>query len=223
MKTSSDWLSEAWSAADMHAQRLLTRLAGGPTGSLLILPVRQRRRTASGRLLAAILAGIEHAPATVVCEPTIIPGLRRALDERLATARPSIVDWCHPAPAAPADLTILEPGQLRRSQATIGGYHARAIAVLTGDATWSERDLSALAAVMDAAPNPLIVVEEWADPEVIATAVARIARVTPNVARDAVTSWREHRIEHGGLHTARTGDMARDVLSRCAPAYPNAA
>jgi hypothetical protein len=157
----------------------------------------------------------------VVCDPTIIPGLRRAFGERLAATSLSVVEWCHPPAAAPADVTILQPRQLMRSHAAIGGYRPATIAVLSGETTWSARDLAALAAVMDAAPNPLVIVEEWTDREVIATAVSRIARVAPSVAQDAVASWCERR--GGGVHTVRAGDVARGLLALCAPAHLKAA
>lgn len=220
MKSTSEWLTESWSAADTHAQRLIARIASTPTGGLLVLPASQRRRTASGRLLPSILAGTEYTPAAVVCEPTLIPGLRRAFEERLAPSSVSVVEWCHPPAAAPADVTILQPRQLVRSQAAIGGYQAATIAVLSGDARWSERDLAALAEVMQAAPSPLIVVQEWADPALIATAVARIARVAPSIAQHAVASWSERR---GGHQTVRAADVARGLLALCAPAHLNAA
>jgi hypothetical protein len=215
MKTSSDWLTQSWAAADTHAQRLLARPASGPSDGLVILPARQRRRTASGRLLAAILAHTGHVPATVVCAPTIVAGQRRALAERLPHATLTVVDWCHPAPGAPAEVTILEPRHLRRASATIGGYQAQTIAILAGDAKWDHRDLSALTAVMDGARNPLIVVEEWADHAAIAAAAARIAQVPQPAARNAVIRWLD-----GGqrpVQSARTRDMARGVLELCRP------
>lgn len=215
MKTSSEWLTQSWAAADTHAQRLLGRPCG-PTGGLLILPARQRRRAASGRLLAAILARTGHVPATVVCESTLIAGQRRALTERLGHTSLTLVDWCHPAPAAPADVTILQPRQLHRSQATIGGYQPRAIAILAGAARWDERDLDALAALMAGSPNPLIIVEEWADEAVIAAAVARIAEVPHPDARHALARWLNAGHQHQ-RHSARPGHMARGVLDLCGP------
>jgi hypothetical protein len=126
-----------------------------------------------------------------------------------------VIDWCHPAGRVPADITLITPEVLPRQQGALSDYQPAAIAVL-GASGWRPRTLRALDALMHSALAPLVIVEEWADSEVIATAVGRIACVTPSVADRAVTAWHDDRIQCGGLHTVRTGEMARAVLAHCA-------
>jgi hypothetical protein len=218
----TNWLAGAWAAADRLAHTLTWRFSAG--SGLVIIPRRQEKRTAHGFMLASILSHVGRFPAIVVCAAEQLDAQQRAIRQRLPQAQLAVIDWCHPATLTPADITLITPQVLQhRQQAALSGYQAAVIAVIGAQDTQQARYLRAVNTLMHSGPSPLLVVEEWADPEVIATAVGRIARVTPSVAKHAVTSWREERIRCGGLHTVRNGEMARSVLARCAPAQPDAA
>lgn len=216
--THTTWLREAWSAADRLAHRLVWRLAA--TSGLVIIPRRQQRRTDSGFMLASILHRDQRRPAILVCDPQLLDAQHTALRERLAGEHVAVIDWCHPAPMQPAEITIITPAVLHRQHAALSGYRPQVIAIL-GARNWPAGDLAALRALMGAADTPLLIVEEWADPAIIAAAVGRIARVTHTVAEQALASWRE---DHGHSNAAgRPGDMARGVLARCSPPQLKAA
>lgn len=217
----TNWLAGAWVAADRLAHTLTWRSSAG--SGLVIIPRRQEKRTANGFMLASILNRAGRSPAIVVCAGDQLDAQQQAIRQRLPHAQLAVIDWCHPATLTPANITLITPQVLHRQQAALSGYQAAVIAVIGAKERWQERYLRAVRTLMHSGPAPLLVVEEWADPEVIATAVGRIARVTPSVANQAVTSWREERIRCGGLHTVRSGDMARGVLARCTPAQLNAA
>jgi hypothetical protein len=217
----TNWLAEAWAAADRLAHTLTWRSSA--SSGLVIIPRRQEKRTANGFMLASILNRAGRFPAIVVCAGQHLDTQQQAIRQRLPHAQLAVIDWCHPATLTPADITLITPQVLHRQQAALSGYQAAVIALIGADDPWQERSLRAVRTLMHSSPSPLLVVEEWADPEVIATAVGRIARVTSSVAKHAVTSWREERIRCGGLHTVRSGDMARAVLARCTPAQLNAA
>lgn len=208
-----DWLIQAWAAADRVAERLTWHLS--PTWNLLIIPRRHETRTASGTTLARLLKGRGRFPAIVLCAADEIDTQRQAICKRLPHARVAVIDWCHPAAPTPADITLITPGALPRQHGALIDYQAAVIAVIAGKTPWERRQLQALNMLMHGSRGALLVVEEWAYPELIAAAVGRIARVTPSIAHRSVTSWREDRLHCGGLQTARGGDMAAWVLARC--------
>ncbi len=212
MKT-IDWLIHPWAAADRVAERLTWRLF--PTWGLLIIPRRHETRTASGTTLARLLKVRGRFPAIVVCAAEEIDTQRQEIRKRLPHARVAVIDWCHPAAPTPADITLITPGALRRQHGALIDYRAAVIAVVAGKTPWERRQLHALNMLMHSSRGALLVVEEWAHPELIAAAVGRIARVTPSIASRAISDWREDRLYCGGLHTARCGDMAAAVLAQC--------
>ncbi len=208
-----DWLIQIWASADRAAERLTWHLS--PTWGLLIIPRRHETRTANGSTLTRLLKARGRFPAIVVCAAGEIDTQRQAIRRRLPHARVVVIDWCHPATPEPADITLITPQALPRQHGALIDYQAAVIAVISGKTPWEPRQLQALNTLMRSSRGTLLVVEEWAYPELIATAVGRIARVTPSIAKHAVTSWREDRLRCGGLHSARTGDMAASVLARC--------
>jgi hypothetical protein len=215
MHSSNDWLKATWATADRHAHRLACLLAG-QAGGLVVLPGRQRRLPDSGFVIASLLQRTTKVPALVLgAAPTLVEARRRAIAERLPKASIAVLDWCHPAPAAPVEVTMLGGQCLARAQATISGYEAATIAVLSGVTSWHERDLTALRAVMDAAPNPLIVVEEWADPGVIAAAAARVAGIPLPDAQSAVQRWLAACSRRRATHTGPWSDPALGLLQAC--------
>jgi hypothetical protein len=76
---------------------------------------------------------------------------------------------------------------------------------------------------MDAARNPLIVVEEWADPAVIATAAAHVAAIPLPDARRAVEGWLTARANRRAVHNGAWSDPALGLLEACAQTAPLAA
>ena len=214
MHSSNDWLKATWAAAHRHAHRLAYLLAG-QAGGLIVLPGRQRRLPDSGFVIASLLQRTTRLPALVLGDPTLLEARRRALTERLPQASLTVLDWCHPAPAAPADVTMLGGQRLARAQATLSGYEPATIAVLSGIATWDERDLVALRAVMAAATNPLIVVEEWADPAVIAAAAARVTAIPLPDAQRTVNGWLAGCSRRRATHTGAWSDPSLGLLEAC--------
>jgi len=222
MHSSNDWLNATWAAADRHAHRLACLLAEH-AGGLIVLPGRQRRLPDSGFVIASLLQRTTRLPALILGDPALLEARRRALTERLPDASITVLDWCHPAPATPADVTMLGGQRLARAQATISGYQPSTIAVLSGIASWEERDLAALRAVMAAAANPLIVVEEWADPAVIAAAAARVAAIPLPDAQRAVNGWLAGCASRRATRTGAWSDPALGLLQACSQTTPLAA
>jgi hypothetical protein len=206
-----DLLSRAWAAADRIAETLTWRLS--PTWGLIIIPRRHETRTANGSTLAKLLKARGRFPAIVICAADEIDAQRQAIRKRLPHAHIAVIDWCHPATPTPADITLITPQGLRRQHGALIDYRAAVIAVIAGKTPWEQRQLRALNTLMQSARGTLLVVEEWAYPEILAAAVGRVARVTPSIAKQAVTTWREDRLRCGGIHTARSGDMAVSVLA----------
>jgi len=186
------WVREAWRRADRQAASV-SRALRDQDGGLVILPGGRRRCRDSSFVIASLLARTSRTPAVLVGGGPLTGWRRTTLRERLPDATSAVVDWCHPAPAEPRDLTLLNVDSLGRACSTLASYQPRTIAILAGLAQWPRRDTKALECLIGSVPDPLLVVEEWADPQVIALAVARTAGVTVEEAHRTVKRWLEQR------------------------------
>jgi hypothetical protein len=140
--------------------------------------------------LASLLYGTLRFPAIVLVCDDLVDSARRAIAETVPHASIQVIDWCHPAPAEPADITLLGESQLPRTAGTIAGYDAATIAIFTGiRATPQARYHQAIRWLLHAANDPLIVLEEWTHPDIIAAAVARLAGIAEHDAQVRVNRW----------------------------------
>ncbi len=140
--------------------------------------------------LASLLYGTLRFPAIIVVSGDMVDFAQRALAEAAPHASIQLIDWCHPAPADPADITLLSESQLPRTAATLAGYDAATIAIFTGiTATHEVRHCQAIRSLLHATNDPLIVLEEWTHPDVLATAVARLTGITEHDAQVRVNRW----------------------------------
>jgi hypothetical protein len=188
---STEWLTRARDDARVHAEIIRQALAEDPHRTV-VLPNRQLVGAPSVMTLAALLQRTRTFPAIVVVCPELIEFDRVALSEATPAATIQVIDWCHPAPAEPADITLLSETQLPRSAGTLAGYDAATVAIFTGiTAAPNERHHQAIRSLLHAASDPLIVMEEWTHPDILATAVARLTGTGEQDAGRHVDGWLE--------------------------------
>ena len=192
MKAKSiEWLTGAWADASGLADSISHALAEDPNRAV-VLPNRQLVGAPSVMTLARLLREERRFPAIVVACAELIEFDRAALAEVLPHASIEVIDWCHPAPPEPADITLLCEGQLPRAAGTLAGYDAATVAIFTGiAATANARHHQALRQLLHTARNPLIVLEEWTHPDILTLAVARQAGITDAAAQPLVDRWLE--------------------------------
>lgn len=192
--TSTEWLQRARADARVQAETIDQALAG-QTGRALVMANRQLVGAPSVMTLASLLQRTRKFPAIVVVCGDLIEFDRVALSEAMPDASIQVIDWCHPAPAEPADITILCETQFPRSVGTLAGYDAATVAIFTGitatTAAPNERLHQAIRSLLHAASDPLLVLEEWTHPDVLAIAVARLTGISDQDAGRHVDSWLE--------------------------------
>jgi hypothetical protein len=142
--------------------------------------------------LAALLQRTRRFPAIVVVCADLIEFDRVALTDAMPAATIHVIDWCHPAPAESADITLLSETQLPRSAGTLAGYDAATVAIFTAiTAAPNQRHHQAIRSLLHAASDPLLVMEEWTHPDILAIAVARFTGASDENAGEYVGRWLE--------------------------------
>jgi hypothetical protein len=190
VKTKSiEWLTRTWADARTHAEEI-RRGVGEDTARAIVMTNRQLVGAPNVMTLAALLQSTRRFPAIVLACPDLIEFDRVAFNEAIPDASLQVIDWCHPATPEATDITLLCENQLPRSAATLAGYDAKTIALLTGIANRpSGRQHQAIRSILHAASDPLIVVEEWTHPDLLATAAARLTGHSEQETAAHVERW----------------------------------
>jgi hypothetical protein len=208
-------LTEAWRAGLMHAENIAQALDEQPHRAV-VLPNRHIAGAPSTITLACILQRTRRYPAIVIGCGKLIDLHRRTLAEGLPNASIAVVDWCHPTPAEPAEITLLCESQLPRTAATLAGYHPEAIAYFGAiDRSLGERRQRAFRSLLDAAPDPMIVLEEWTHPAILAVAVARLTGSDEHAAGLAVTRWLDQHTTPAAQQRCASTDALLAVRDLC--------
>lgn len=183
----SDLLTPAWAAGELVSQTVVQALAENPDRPV-VLPSRAITGAPSAFTLACLLARTQAFPAIVICDRDLIAFHRSTLVEGLPDASVTVVDWCHPTPAEPAQITLLAEIELPRGAATLAGHNAATIAYFGRvEREPHQRRERAFRSLLDATPDPtVIVLEEWTHSEILTAAVARLAGLSDQDARRTV-------------------------------------
>jgi hypothetical protein len=170
-------------------------------------------------MLACLLKRTAAFPAIVVSSDDLVGFHREMLAEGLPEASIAVVDWCHPTPPHPAQITLLREGDLPRAAAALSGYRPATIAYFGRvEAHPDGRRHRAFRSLLDAAEDPLIVVEEWAEHDILVAALARAAGLSDQDAHGHVRWWLDWHLSSatGGLTLAST-DQLLAVRDLCGP------
>lgn len=224
MNTSSiSWLRAAWVVAS-HQAELISRALTEKPGRLVVLPTRELTGAPSVTMLASLLKQATAAfPAIVVSSADLVEFHRGVLAEGLPDVSIAVVDWCHPTPPDPAQITLLRDSDLPRACATLAGYAPATIAYFGRvEAHPDERRHRAFRSLLDAAEDPMIVVEEWAEHDILVAALGRAAGLSDQDAHGRVRFWLDWHLPHAtsGFTRASTDQLlaVRDLCPRRTPA-----
>lgn len=226
MTTSSiSWLRAAWAVASHQAELISHALTEKP-GRLVVLPTRELTGAPSVTMLASLLKQAAAAfPAIVVTSEDLVEFHRAMLTEGLPEAVIAVVDWCHPTPPNPAQITLLRDSDLPRAAATLAGYRPATIAYFGRiEAHPDERRHRAFRSLLDAAHDPLILVEEWAEHGILVAALGRAAGLSEREAHGRLRLWLDWRLPYATSgHTHASTDQLLAVRDLCPRRTPAAA
>jgi hypothetical protein len=211
-----DWLRAAWAAGSRCADLISDALTEKP-GRGVVLPNRHLTGAPSIVILACVLKRptVAAFPAIIVSSDALVEFHRAMLTEALPDAGVAVVDWCHPAPSDPAQVTLIGESQLARSAATLVGYEASTIAVFGDIDAPDEKSQRALRSLLHAR-DALVLVEEWTFNQVLADVLERSGTPTNQDALTTAARWLDGLLDPNvGAATRTLTDQLLAVRDLC--------